>query len=629
MNVRDMIEEYNALNDPDLKYMILRREFEVGDIDNELTPLLNDLLLPILCREQDIQVIELLSYELLPNLLQRCIPLLSIAQLHDVNYIDSIVIDPLLSNHATSNFILVQTLRNVLKKLVDSNLAVKVNNDMISKFVLQMDSSNELFNANGVIYWETLNLLVKYYYNENTQRWRCTLPAWTFEDIMRKCVESALTSAMKETLVNVIKACDGADAMRLVSFVNAEVLVVISEAWYKFSEDVEARVFEDIVLARLSDGGLDIEEVLQYVIVLSNLHYYYDTAIISTEKNHEGEDVYQYSTGTKYLSEKSIRGVKRVLIDILQREVPVFNDQHATQLPVEDTKDVEMEYDPEQQAYLDELGSDGEDDDIFFEEDVISEGNDGGRDNSGTRAELLNVAVGILEKMPLTEQEYREVGPMLESPTPMRETREPGEGVLANFQQEIATHKDDLAALQALVNRISQYVAESPTEIYDWEATLLVPLLRPNKSFVNVIKVGNLKQSMDEGIELRLSVYDLLLRMPYSYATACLVIVEVVTNGLKDTVNNRDINEVAVKIVGRITAQYGAMMASLNSRWYHDCLLAQVERRLNKWGATREQRAVDKEAFTSAGGGQPAVTSQQSFEWEQYNRLMRHFAELF
>lgn len=116
--ISNLIEKYRSTKDNDLKYMLLRQNFEINDIENELIPLINYLLLPILVEEQDMEILNLVSFQVFPNLVLTLIR--DNATAAHLGWVTSLVWDPLLDQsmiYANRSFVLIETLRNILQKI--------------------------------------------------------------------------------------------------------------------------------------------------------------------------------------------------------------------------------------------------------------------------------------------------------------------------------------------------------------------------------------------------------------------------------------------------------------------------------------------------------------------------------
>ncbi|SCU91143.1 LAME_0E11430g1_1 [Lachancea meyersii CBS 8951] len=164
--------------------------------------------------------------------------------------------------------------------------------------------------------------------------------------------------------------------------------------------------------------------------------------------------------------------------------------------------------------------------------------------------------------------------------------------------ENLSSESDDLATLEMAVDVAAVLSGrEEMQKAHDLIAHLLWPHLKPNKSFIRTIKVGNMKQAIDDGVSFRLNCYTLLQRLQLCYQSRCKTLEECVEKGFKD---ETAIKEVSAALFTTIFEQSFSDIQTRDAHWFREKLCPRVQDRLNKMLATKPNEAS---------------TSQQISQW--------------
>lgn len=263
LHISKLIEQYRSTKDNDLKYMLLRQNFKINDIEDELAPLVNELLLPVLVEEQDMEILNLVSFQVLPDLVLSMISDPAAAQL---GWVISLICDPLLNQsmiHANRSFVLIETLRNVLQKIensphLDYHQPVNSSLEFISKFIVEMKRhmcdvdaaqlSHSLSESNMLIYIESLNLLLKFSFFSDaaSPSVMVTLPFDILNDVFTIAQDYSATNTnesidriTEKLLLTSTQLTHPVDLENLCPKMKYNTLAAVSRIWYKFGPIVD------------------------------------------------------------------------------------------------------------------------------------------------------------------------------------------------------------------------------------------------------------------------------------------------------------------------------------------------------------------------------------------------------
>lgn len=173
------------------------------------------------------------------------------------------------------------------------------------------------------------------------------------------------------------------------------------------------------------------------------------------------------------------------------------------------------------------------------------------------------------------------------------------------IQNNLSIETDDLLRLQEAVELASLACKrEEFLAAHDNLALSLLPHLKPNKAFIKTIKVGNMKQNIDDGVTLRLNCYALLQQLNISYGVKCLLLQECIERGLKDEAL---VKESAVSLLLETLHNAWTELRIRDNIWLRETLLPRLIERIDKFYGSPLQASA---------------TSQQIAERERSIRCM-------
>ena len=101
--------------------------------------------------------------------------------------------------------------------------------------------------------------------------------------------------------------------------------------------------------------------------------------------------------------------------------------------------------------------------------------------------------------------------------------------------------------------------------------------LKKNKEFIKVIKVGNMRQSIDEGEDIRISIYNILLQTSDKlllYPIACMILDAIVAFGVKEQ-NSSIITQIST-LYKKIMDKYGQYFEGLDPDWFKNEIIPAI-----------------------------------------------------
>lgn len=148
---------------------------------------------------------------------------------------------------------------------------------------------------------------------------------------------------------------------------------------------------------------------------------------------------------------------------------------------------------------------------------------------------------------------------------------------------------NELSVLQLILEILDQLttkeysqmvcIKDSLSEVLMW----FLPLFKPNKLFIKTLKVGNMKQKIDEGTPLRVMLYTVLLKCAnrMNYKASCEVLKQATKYGLKD--RDDGIREKqALSLIRNIIEHHYTTFLGIDEEWYRseivDGLLKMAEK---------------------------------------------------
>ena len=668
MIILKIIEEYYASADIDLQYMALRNDLTVSDLDNDISLLMNKLILPILADEQSMTIVNLVCYELLPRFLQAMRdaykPSKEIFRLTETK-----IFVPLMRNlsHESRSLVFLQSLRVTFRKIralmaIDDatrsknrNVNVPVvifnSNDQFVRDLLDKILQQGLFHRERVVCYEMLNHLVQLYYDGHTH----AIPRTILGTILKECAQDDTLEPLVEELAS--NLCLLTSAVNLgynSAHITDTLLLTMSKHWFKFNTLAD-EYFDTRLLPRLEVDTLDdTRAFLNILRIIANFKPYYSTRILHAGLPYLAQDnVTRLITDLIMLINKfDIRiSERRLEIDILAHSSGHINEIHsdggdgndpaAPRATILTSRPVapHMEKQPSaQDSYLQELslandtyafgGADDDDDnDIMFEEEEDSNIMDDDSEQSSahpsstlaatteeTEAEIqrikeihemileiihsIDISPNVDSYFMNTEKHllnstYRSLNLKVDekaivtlfqfSPDvkeiDLREVltddkyyeKYTKEDIFRTLDYKSASSMDDLKGLQLVVDIAEKLMRDKNFGLTVRDQSILSLILLPhakrNKQFICIIKVGNMKQKVDEGVSTRTSIYSILSQMEkLPMNVSCKILEDMAGVGLKD--KNENVKFIAEKVMENILEQYYEAIIALAQNWY-------------------------------------------------------------
>lgn len=572
MNVPALIEQYRSLDDADLRYMLLKRELIIGSLESDLSTFLHTFVIPLLNQEPSLEVLDLFSREVLPRLF--------IQQIRNFNDLDGLFYQPLISNCVSSNnkrINTVQALRNVLNTICfnESIARVALNNEqLVYQFIHNINIMNQSeSDIPMLLYIEVLTKLLKF-----TFHGVCIIIE---SGLLFHCLQ--LTQNLKnfdpiheELLITCFQLASSLAVNEVAESINMYQLMAVSQIWYKFNR--VPNIFAPFLGTLSGDiGNLrsfdteDIERIINLLQVIVNFKEFYSTK--------------SYSKSSTLINYNDIVTLINTL-SIIYQTVTLVESELEQELLSDVTKNetgpIHADNDKKQEEYLQEL--DIEEDELAFEDDFneTSESRKYGKrkENEAKIPKFDSIKKLIEEIISFIPNNSIDIDSL--SDQELRSRCHSAENEKSNFQDQeyentfvydaprvvqILDGSSDLEELNRYVENFDHFIRirmrnerfnESDYSLPIHSACNLIydkmlQLLTRNKQFIKILKVGNMKQKIDESINLRLGIINILLTAcnstvksyRLSYQVSCKIleqIVEILKNEPDESIQNQLIN---------------------------------------------------------------------------------------
>lgn len=614
MNVQSLIEEYKSLKDIDLRYMLLKRDVTIDNIERDLLPFLRSFVIPILNEDSSLEIVDLLSREVLPKLF--------IEQMSKFDNLDQLVYQPLISNCYGGNvrqLVILQTLKNLLNKITfNTKLShFKINDDqLLYQFIENIDITNNVANIPILLFDEVLIKLLKLTYNGIDKVVAPELLIYILEQTQNI---TTFDPIIQELLVTSFQLTSSTNVIAIIDLINIHQLNVVSKIWHKFNK------ISNIFFKFLQELNLKIKMIHQFTIdeikiisklldVIKNFKNFYCIRNYNYNKTMINEN----NIATMINNLSKIRQIVNIFAAELDRETNASTftnfkniaDRSLT-LSNDDTK---------QEEYLQELNFD--DDELEFEDDD-QDGHDFNENKYRTEVctkmetlELIKVSIQeIIEAIPidviheelLIDKDFW----LVCHPSNGKEVNNVNNGVnnqfLLDFPKilQMLNNSDDLSELSESIKYIDQYLQSTkkiknlnectgvfskghdPTNYSKLIYEAILPHLLRNKQFIKIIKVGNMKQKIDESVNLRLNIINILLTncddtsgtCQLSYQLCCQIIKQIVTMWPNESDEN--MRSQLFKLLRKILERNFTEIYALDEEWYYQDIYQAVEIALN------------------------------------------------
>ncbi|SCU98099.1 LAFA_0G15632g1_1 [Lachancea sp. 'fantastica'] len=591
-----IVEQYQNSEDNDLRYMALREHFlHIQDPmdDQMLLDTTSRVLIPAL-NDRDRAISELVSTQILPHIAE-------------INVLEAemCVILPLCENllettsHVHSSPPVLQALKNVLSR---SNSPLQT-----SKPLERFCETLALLRIRPYMVWDTLSLLL--------ERTPVTLSAHVIQSQYSTLYRLALSDGGSAAMIALRTATGKVSAETVLSTFeeNREFTDVhLKLLSYITSEQVAFR----LLYPELIDKLLQVQLTEYACKTLVNLSVWLQQPAMSESSNLKTE-----------LQHRLFAKCYDVLADYAEKM----------------ETDSENEEDSEQEAYFKELSADGYGEGVMFEDEGKDEAYQSSSELPPTVDSWLKLLQQIKLRLPqtivsilaspkfakvrdcfpvqdgrsgdetvsrkideITNEGNLQLGvepdlissgaPNLPTDADLTEkisnfsealniTEAPKETGIRWLYSMLSTDESNLADLEMAVDAASALSRrEDMQDMHDFIAELLWPHLKPNKLFIGTVKVGNMKQSIDDGVSFRINCYALIQQLQLSYGSQCRTLEECVERGFKD---EAEIKEVSAALFNSIFTQIWPEIEIRDACWLRDKLWTRIQDRLNKALATK------------------------------------------
>lgn len=659
MSTLKIIKEYYGSTDHDLQYMALREDFSINDIDNDVSLLMNKLILPILSNEQSMELVNLVCYELLPRIIKK------IRESYKGNsdifkLIETKILVPFVNglDIEKRSLLFLQCLKVTLKVIHDlmkQDFVKKTYNgninipgitfnidDSFVKFFSKKILKRGLFEVDKHLCYESLTYLIQLYYDGRTH----CIGKDVLTQILKECSQDEdIDPAAKSLLSNLFLLSNCIELSYVSDYIDEKILLETSTYWYKYSmlvnEYFDTRLLPKLEIRKIVDSG----EMFKILTILTNFKPFYSTRILHV--------------GSSYLSQTNVIRLIKDLIKLsnsleieisgkkLDNNLFSHSSTHVNNGQYINTSSKEnknsngrgKKYE-EEDSYLEELSktsdpydcyNEEEEEYIAFEEEEEEEAEYCGGDKKNDNID----AIDSIEDENKTEIKQMEniksmimdilyscdISPAIENHFLVTDDSVVSEiyhnlgfqtdanGIFALFQfspvledvdlnliindknyrekilkedifhsldYKFASSIDNLTDLQFCVDIIEKLIRDPNFELNTRDKSIislmLIPHIKRNKQFIRIIKVGNMKQKVDEGSSTRTSIYSILSQMDkLPFNVACKILEDVVANGLKD--KNETIQFLSGQIINKILKDYYDTIQALAEDWYQETIM--------------------------------------------------------
>ncbi|CAB4254245.1 similar to Saccharomyces cerevisiae YOL025W LAG2 Protein that negatively regulates the SCF E3-ubiquitin ligase by interacting with and preventing neddyation of the cullin subunit, Cdc53p [Maudiozyma barnettii] len=678
MIILKIIEQYYESTDSDLQYMALRNEFTITDIDNDVSLLMNKLVLPILLRETNMDIINLVCYEFLPRFVE-CIRNNYSVNRDIFKFTENKVLTPIVTNIRVENrsLIFLQCLKVLCKKiydLIDITQKEKNRNEKfnVPSIIFNTDSTfvfrtltnikeTKLIETEKYLCYETLNYLLPLYFDGHTH----CLPKDILIMLLKEYSQEELINPNTQNLLdNLCRLTSPIELSYAAEYIDDYVLLEMSKCWYKFNILVD-EYFDTRLLPKLEVTKIGNKpDFINTLRIITNFEPYYSTRILHIALPYLAQDnvIRLMKCCIKLVNILDIAINERKLEnDILSKSSNHISDEYnEDNILVSNNDNIVSSSKPKSKInnnetrddkYLEELslatetydfGNDDEEEDVFMEDDDVNDTNknvlndvhdseSADSDKRITNEEFSNIEqhenedgiqqVELIKSMILSilkncdislqteryfmEMEdisfytsYRNMGLTADKTAIVTLFKFHSnvkqidlqkiltdndyyqyftkDDIFSTLDYKSASSVDNLTDLQFCVDIMEKLIRDDNFELNIRDQSILslivLPHIKKNKQFVRVLKVGNMKQKVDNGLATRTSIYSILSQMEkLPYNVACKILEEVVVHGLKD--KNNTIQYLSEKIIEKILNEYYNTIQGLAQGWYQVAIM--------------------------------------------------------
>ncbi|CCK73583.1 Lag2p NDAI_0G06000 [Naumovozyma dairenensis CBS 421] len=569
IEVSKLIEEFQGTRDNDIKYMVLRQlnDTPLSTSNDDSSSVVHEILLPILLNEPDMELVNLVSFQTFGNV--------AVQFIAHPRFLNDIVLNSLLSpqQQRGRDIIVVQTLKNILKKLADTK---KMMNDthilqagnLIGPFAELIRKSTDNGTNNILLARETTNLMLILFHNWCEQPVPREAANLLFDSLFKSVapensnVSSPLDNVTKSLIHHLVKCSDVASIQYFLQCNNEEIVFEMCAEWPRlgrFVEDILTEVLLPLLVGtRIRNlESTDKDELIRSLEALHRLLPFYSYPTMSTGKVVVPDEL-------KHKLSKEVFELCTLLADRLEQN-HIKQDSAKTNIGDQPEQAIAQE-DPEQVAYLEELDADDEADIEFDNSDEETDSYQNinnyrpraAEDQSIFKLCFISLLALKIDKGTYTREEFklRRILTIynqlfdIEEPIDVFEEKEIvdkytspfhsidlqmiyqhvsnnnklGESYIKNLLSTLKTiltnDTPDASQLQLALEIVDQLVKPDridelinknyASDNLNVTVTWLIPHLKPNKLYIRTLKVGNFKQKIDEGTTLRTTIYTIL-----------------------------------------------------------------------------------------------------------------------
>ncbi|KAG0660380.1 hypothetical protein C6P45_001585 [Maudiozyma exigua] len=674
MIILKIIEQYYASTDSDLQYMALRNEFTINDIDNDVSLLMNKLVLPILLTESNMTIVNLVCYELLPKFMQ-CVRYNYSSNSDIFKLIENRVLIPITNNirHPDRSLIFMQCSKMLFKKifeLIDLDQRGKSrsshvnipsiifnNNDSFVLLYLKNLGEMNLFETEKYLCYENLNYLLPLYYDGHTH----CVPKEIIISLLKQYSQEELINPTTQTLIgNLSRLTSSIELSYCSEYIDDSILLDMSKYWYKFNILIDD-YFDTKLLPKLEVSTIDnLDEFIDILKIIINFGPFYSTRILHIGLPYLAQEnvIRLIKNCIKLLNITSI-GISQKKLEndmltdsvIADRENSIAiaaNDERQYIKTTDSNNNSSSKVERSNDKYVEELSlatgdyqdnDEDEDEDEYFEmEDETVDISVDGDDNQSTHtkelvdnihyskleendnnnkiekiAKIKSMVLSILQSCDISLQTekyfmempnlsvynvYRDMGLaadknaiatlfkfqstvqefdlniILNDPDYFKKYSK--DDIFATLDYKSASSVNNIRDLQFCVDIVEKLIRDENFKLTIRDqailALILLPHIKKNKEFIRVLKVGNMKQKVDNGLATRTSIYSILSQMDtLQYNVSCKIIEEIVIHGLKD--KNATIQFLSETILDKILSEYYNTIQGLAQGWYQVAIM--------------------------------------------------------
>ena len=552
--VDHIINEFHSCNDEDIKYMVLKKSIQWSTV-NDLIYYLNEIIIPVF-REGGSELIDLLSFEILPQIFE-----------DDLELFINTVFEPLLTlflelNDEYRKLSILQCFKKVLDMCMQKcrNLVPQIK--VTKNYVMQYEQAlkvNDFHINHKVMYRDILRLLIHIIYKTEVP---IDLMIHILEDTSGDCNFDPTTFNLLDESFELVN-------YENIPYISEPVtlpqLSILSGRWYKFNN--VPKIYEKFMTNNVEEFTTKRPgELYDFLTIIHNMKPFFMFKSYKLGKHliawEDAQRLKEYLGKIK----SQLQNIRKERSEYANNNGDRLYDDHAR------FNDV----DAAQENYLNELqfNVDG-----FEEEENPFDIEDDYRDITFSTEEnnvyYMSKEVSIIEDIlqDLTALDYSVSGKVISEDNMWPEI---------NHVIDILCTTNDYNELNNCITQVENFIKDPSyfTVSSDLHIELyraLLTGLKKNKEFIKVIKVGNMRQSIDEGEDIRISIYNILLQTSDKlllYPIACMILDAIVAFGVKEQ-NSSIITQIST-LYKKIMDKYGQYFEGLDPDWFKNEIIPAI-----------------------------------------------------